>query len=64
MSDLDPEWLWVMRFMSADELDRFTDILETIEKEDKWAEDFKSDVAPDVPLPANTLWSTREPTSA
>jgi hypothetical protein len=49
MSDFDPE-LWVMRCMSADELERFTNILETIEREQAWFDKFRSERAPDTPL--------------
>jgi hypothetical protein len=48
---LDPE-LWAMRLMSADELDRFTDILETIEKDQAWLDNFKSEVDPNTRLTA------------
>jgi gamma-glutamylcysteine synthetase len=46
---IDPE-LWAMRFMSVDELDRFANILETIEKEHAWFNAFKESATPDGPL--------------
>jgi hypothetical protein len=42
----DPD-LWTMRHMAADELDRFTAILETIEKEQAWFDKFKESVDAD-----------------
>jgi hypothetical protein len=48
---LDPE-LWAMRLMSADELDRFTNILETIEKDQAWLDNFNSEVDPNTRLTA------------
>jgi hypothetical protein len=42
----DPD-VWAMRHMAADELDRFTAILETIEKEQAWFDKFHESVAAD-----------------
>jgi hypothetical protein len=42
----DPD-VWAMRHMAADELDRFTTILETIEKEQEWFKKFQETVAAD-----------------
>jgi hypothetical protein len=65
MSDpIDPE-LWAMRFMNADELERFTNILETIEREQAWFDKFRSEVAPGTllrTLPVKqqeALWANR-----
>ena len=51
--DIDLE-LWAMRLMDAEELDRFTGILETIEKENAWLSEWEKRpcLAPDAPLPA------------
>jgi hypothetical protein len=54
MSDpIDPE-LWVMRFLNGDELERFTNILETFEREQAWFAKWKSSAEP----APNTLLST------
>jgi hypothetical protein len=42
----DPD-LWAMRHMAADELDSFTAVLETIEKEQAWFAEFQERVASD-----------------
>ena len=39
-NDIDPD-LWAMRWMSDDELNRFTSALEVIEQENKWMEELK-----------------------
>jgi hypothetical protein len=48
---IDPE-LWVMRHMNADELDRFTNVLETIEREQAWLDKFHSETDPSTRLMA------------
>jgi hypothetical protein len=48
---VDPE-LWAMRHMAVDELDRFTTILETIEREQAWFDNFKSETDPNARLVA------------
>jgi hypothetical protein len=44
--------LEVMRFMSGEELDRFTNILEAIEREQAWLDNFNSETDPNVRLVA------------
>lgn len=48
---IDPE-LWAMEHMSGDELDRFTNILETIEREQAWLDKYHSESDPNTRLMA------------